>query len=107
MLKSETCFVRSYNGPSVRKHAKIRYHFVARNANELSVLKDEVLEVRQWEQGGESYCSLHTVHLHAVMAIHMFLDWFYLLEWNQNLEMGYLYKFGFSENNLNWSQQNQ
>uniref|UniRef100_A0A4W5KU42 EPS8 spectrin-like domain-containing protein n=1 Tax=Hucho hucho TaxID=62062 RepID=A0A4W5KU42_9TELE len=31
---------------SSRKYAKIRYHFVARNANELSVLQDEVLEVR-------------------------------------------------------------
>ncbi|KAG7257747.1 hypothetical protein CRUP_011452 [Coryphaenoides rupestris] len=43
----------SYNGmPPTRKYAKIRYHFVARNANELSVLQDEVLEVieddRQW-----------------------------------------------------------
>uniref|UniRef100_A0A3Q1I116 Epidermal growth factor receptor kinase substrate 8-like protein 2 n=1 Tax=Anabas testudineus TaxID=64144 RepID=A0A3Q1I116_ANATE len=43
----------SYNGtlPS-RKYAKIRYHFVARNANELSVLQDEILEVieddKQW-----------------------------------------------------------
>ncbi|XP_064816754.1 epidermal growth factor receptor kinase substrate 8-like protein 2 [Oncorhynchus masou masou] len=37
---------------SSRKYAKIRYHFVARNANELSVLQDEVLEVieddKQW-----------------------------------------------------------
>ncbi|XP_048887310.1 epidermal growth factor receptor kinase substrate 8-like protein 2 isoform X1 [Brienomyrus brachyistius] len=35
-----------------RKFAKIRYHFLARNANELSVLQDEVLEVleddKQW-----------------------------------------------------------
>ncbi|XP_070829258.1 epidermal growth factor receptor kinase substrate 8-like protein 2 isoform X2 [Chaetodon trifascialis] len=43
----------SYNGmPSIRKYAKIRYHFVARNANELSVLQDEILEVieddKQW-----------------------------------------------------------
>ncbi|XP_062318434.1 epidermal growth factor receptor kinase substrate 8-like protein 2 isoform X2 [Osmerus eperlanus] len=43
----------SYNGlASSRKYAKIRYHFVARNANELSVLQDEVLEVieddKQW-----------------------------------------------------------
>ncbi|CAL8356494.1 unnamed protein product [Lota lota] len=43
----------SYNGmPPTRKYAKIRYHFVARNANELSVLQDEVLEVieddKQW-----------------------------------------------------------
>ncbi|XP_077939513.1 epidermal growth factor receptor kinase substrate 8-like protein 2 isoform X3 [Gasterosteus aculeatus] len=43
----------SYNGaPSARKYAKIRYHFVARNANELSVLQDEILEVieddKQW-----------------------------------------------------------
>ncbi|KAK7877045.1 hypothetical protein WMY93_032237, partial [Mugilogobius chulae] len=41
----------SSNG-SQRKYAKIRYHFVARNANELSVLQDEVLEVieddKQW-----------------------------------------------------------
>lgn len=39
-------FSRSYSTPSTpRKYAKIRYHFVARNANELSVLQDEVLEV--------------------------------------------------------------
>ncbi|XP_042352450.1 epidermal growth factor receptor kinase substrate 8-like protein 2 isoform X1 [Plectropomus leopardus] len=43
----------SYNGMHVtRKYAKIRYHFVARNANELSVLQDEILEVieddKQW-----------------------------------------------------------
>ncbi|XP_052322947.1 epidermal growth factor receptor kinase substrate 8-like protein 2 isoform X2 [Oncorhynchus keta] len=45
---------RSNNGltSSSRKYAKIRYHFVARNANELSVLQDEVVEViednKQW-----------------------------------------------------------
>ncbi|XP_038562373.1 epidermal growth factor receptor kinase substrate 8-like protein 2 isoform X2 [Micropterus salmoides] len=43
----------SHNGmPHARKYAKIRYHFVARNANELSVLQDEILEVieddKQW-----------------------------------------------------------
>ncbi|KAM9854385.1 epidermal growth factor receptor kinase substrate 8-like protein 2 [Aulostomus maculatus] len=43
----------SYNGmPPSRKYAKIRYHFVARNANELSVLQDEICEVieddKQW-----------------------------------------------------------
>ncbi|XP_061630593.1 epidermal growth factor receptor kinase substrate 8-like protein 2 isoform X2 [Phyllopteryx taeniolatus] len=43
----------SYNGmPPTRKYAKIRYSFVARNANELSVLTDEILEVieddKQW-----------------------------------------------------------
>ncbi|XP_051237970.1 epidermal growth factor receptor kinase substrate 8-like protein 2 isoform X2 [Dicentrarchus labrax] len=43
----------SFNGiPHTRKYAKIRYHFVARNANELSVLQDEILEVieddKQW-----------------------------------------------------------
>ncbi|XP_026166958.1 epidermal growth factor receptor kinase substrate 8-like protein 2 isoform X2 [Mastacembelus armatus] len=43
----------SYNGMAqTRKYAKIRYHFVARNANELSVLQDEILEVieddKQW-----------------------------------------------------------
>ncbi|XP_061139699.1 epidermal growth factor receptor kinase substrate 8-like protein 2 isoform X2 [Syngnathus typhle] len=36
----------SYNGmPNARKYAKIRYPFVARNANELSVLTDEILQV--------------------------------------------------------------
>lgn len=41
------CPNRSYNGmPPTRKYAKIRYHFVARNANELSVLQDEILEVK-------------------------------------------------------------
>ncbi|XP_051975393.1 epidermal growth factor receptor kinase substrate 8-like protein 2 isoform X1 [Xyrauchen texanus] len=38
--------------PAARKYAKIRYHFVARNANELSVLQEEILEVleddKQW-----------------------------------------------------------
>ncbi|KAM8862170.1 epidermal growth factor receptor kinase substrate 8-like protein 2 isoform 1-T1 [Synchiropus picturatus] len=45
----------SSNGSNMsltRKFAKIRYHFVARNANELSVLQGEVLEVieddKQW-----------------------------------------------------------
>uniref|UniRef100_A0A4W6DXY7 Epidermal growth factor receptor kinase substrate 8-like protein 2 n=1 Tax=Lates calcarifer TaxID=8187 RepID=A0A4W6DXY7_LATCA len=43
----------SYNGKThTRKYAKIRYHFVARNATELSVLQDEILEVieddKQW-----------------------------------------------------------
>ncbi|XP_051979244.1 epidermal growth factor receptor kinase substrate 8-like protein 2 isoform X2 [Xyrauchen texanus] len=40
------------SSPAARKYAKIRYHFVARNANELSVLQDEILEVleddKQW-----------------------------------------------------------
>ena len=35
--------------PPSRKYAKIRYHFVARNANELSVLQDEILEVKTIE----------------------------------------------------------
>uniref|UniRef100_A0A3Q2ZP26 EPS8 signaling adaptor L2 n=1 Tax=Hippocampus comes TaxID=109280 RepID=A0A3Q2ZP26_HIPCM len=51
--KSDIYLNRSYNGmPPARKYAKIRYHFVARNANELSVLTDEILEVieddKQW-----------------------------------------------------------
>uniref|UniRef100_A0A8C2AV28 Epidermal growth factor receptor kinase substrate 8-like protein 2 n=1 Tax=Cyprinus carpio TaxID=7962 RepID=A0A8C2AV28_CYPCA len=46
-------FSRSFStSPASRKYAKIRYHFVARNANELSVLQDEILEVleddKQW-----------------------------------------------------------
>lgn len=32
--------------PHARKFAKILYHFVAQNANELSVLQDEILEVK-------------------------------------------------------------
>ncbi|KAK9516600.1 hypothetical protein VZT92_024520 [Zoarces viviparus] len=51
--KSSNSSNGSYNGmPPTRKYAKIRYHFVARNANELSVLQDEILEViednKQW-----------------------------------------------------------
>ncbi|XP_043828654.1 epidermal growth factor receptor kinase substrate 8-like protein 2 isoform X2 [Dromiciops gliroides] len=43
---------RRFESPTMAKFAKIRYDFTARNANELSVLKDEVLEVlednKQW-----------------------------------------------------------
>uniref|UniRef100_A0A674AZ50 Epidermal growth factor receptor kinase substrate 8-like protein 2 n=1 Tax=Salmo trutta TaxID=8032 RepID=A0A674AZ50_SALTR len=57
VISRETAVVTSglsYNGlaSSSRKYAKICYNFVARNANELSVLQDEVVEVieddKQW-----------------------------------------------------------
>nr|XP_020474968.1 epidermal growth factor receptor kinase substrate 8-like protein 2 isoform X2 [Monopterus albus] len=73
----------SYNGaPQTRKYAKIRYHFVARNANELSVLQDEILEVleddKQWwklrnrsgQAGYVPYNILDVVKIEEPEALH-------------------------------------
>uniref|UniRef100_A0A673ICD7 Epidermal growth factor receptor kinase substrate 8-like protein 2 n=1 Tax=Sinocyclocheilus rhinocerous TaxID=307959 RepID=A0A673ICD7_9TELE len=69
--------------PASRKYAKIRYHFVARNANELSVLQDEVLEVleddKQWwklrnRSGQAGYVPYNILDVVKLEDPHAFID---------------------------------
>uniref|UniRef100_A0A672RZR0 Epidermal growth factor receptor kinase substrate 8-like protein 2 n=1 Tax=Sinocyclocheilus grahami TaxID=75366 RepID=A0A672RZR0_SINGR len=77
-------FFRSFStSPASRKYAKIRYHFVARNANELSVLQDEVLEVleddKQWwklrnRSGQAGYVPYNILDVVKLEDPHAFID---------------------------------
>ncbi len=61
-------FSRSFStSPASRKYAKIRYHFVARNVNELSVLQDEILEVWRLKN--------HVYHLKCFSKTAMRFSW--------------------------------
>uniref|UniRef100_A0A673IH15 Epidermal growth factor receptor kinase substrate 8-like protein 2 n=1 Tax=Sinocyclocheilus rhinocerous TaxID=307959 RepID=A0A673IH15_9TELE len=83
-LAGHVFFFRSFStSPASRKYAKIRYHFVARNANELSVLQDEVLEVleddKQWwklrnRSGQAGYVPYNILDVVKLEDPHAFID---------------------------------
>lgn len=71
------------NGSPQRKYVKTRYRFVARNANELSVMEDEVLEVleddKQWwklrnQRGQAGYVSYSILDVMSPDEVHDYLD---------------------------------
>ncbi|XP_031420502.1 epidermal growth factor receptor kinase substrate 8-like protein 2 [Clupea harengus] len=71
------------NGSAARKYVKTRYRFLARNANELSVMEDEVLEVieddKQWwklrnRRGNTGYVSYSILDVVQPGDIHTHAD---------------------------------